>query len=342
MIRPITFLASVLVLCLLIVPAVIVQFMPKGAGQVQEQQHVPLAIAKQGNAPVIMVSVYRTETGDIEKVPLEAYIRGVVASEMPTDFELEALKAQALAARTYIIRRLVEKDFSDVPEGSVVTDTIKHQVFQNEEELRARWGIEYERKISRINEAVNATMGLVLTFQGHPINATFFSTSNGYTENSEDYWGAEIPYLRSVESPWDTESPHYKNETTMSIEALQDKLNTTISVPASSDQPVMEVVSRTAGNRVSEVAIGDQTFTGKEIRELLELDSSHFDISIVNQSAVIQTTGYGHGVGMSQWGANGMAAEGHTAEEIVQYYYENIAIEDYRQWIASNQNTENE
>ncbi|GAA0367402.1 stage II sporulation protein D [Bacillus horti] len=337
MVKSVVVFTSIILVCILVIPAIVVQFIPQGVGQVQEVptvQQVEQTQATKG--PIITVAVYREAKGIIEQVNLEEYIQGVVAAEMPTDFELEALKAQALAARTYIVRRLVEKDFSDVPEGALVTDTIQHQVYLNEEELQERWGFNYERNRNKIQQAVMETVGQVLTYEGKPITATFFSTSNGYTENSEDYWNAELPYLRSVESPWDEESPRFEEVIRMGIQEFQQKLGVTLTQTTSTnqDQPVAAILSRTAGNRVKEVKVGDQTFSGKDLREKLEISSSHFDINLDGQELVIRTKGWGHGVGMSQWGANGMAKEGYGAEEIVKYYYQGIDVQDYRDWIV--------
>lgn len=336
MVRPIVVVVILLLITLLIIPALVVQFIPHGAGQsLKEKVELELSMQTEESSPNIQIAVYRTSTGTIEKVPLESYIRGVVASEMPVEFEIEALKAQALAARTYIIRRLVDQDLTDAPEGSIVTDTEKHQVYQSESELQERWGMEYERKISRMNQVINETIGQVLTYEGRPINATFFSTSNGFTENSEDYWSTALPYLRSVASPWDKESPRYKEQVTMSIGDFQQHLGIkNMTIPVSTNQTFSKVISRTAGNRIKEIKIGDQTFTGKEVRELLDLPSSHFEWKLEGSKIVINSVGWGHGVGMSQWGANGMAIEGYNAEEIVKYYYKNVKIQDYRQWIV--------
>lgn len=330
-------LILILVTALLILPSLIVYWFPSDGGQVR-QTSPPLSNHTfeelQETVPLIYISVYRSKTKEIQRLPLEKYIQGVVASEMPAEFEMEALKAQSLAARTYIIRRMVERDYSDAPEGAMVTDTEKHQVYQDEQELRERWGADYEQKISRINQAVNATIGQVLTYEGKPIDATFFSTSNGFTENSEDYWSKEIPYLRSVESPWDKESPRYQNETRMSLRAFQEKLGVSLSLPVQTGSTIGEIISRTPGNRVKEVQIGDKRFTGKEIREILGLDSADFTWRLDGDQLVIHTYGWGHGVGMSQWGANGMAQQGYQAEEIVKHYYRDIHVQDYRQWIA--------
>lgn len=338
MIRPFLVLVSSLVAAMLLIPAVIAYFLPTDSGQVKPYPLLPLVPQKmeelKETEPLILVKVYRSKSKQIEEIPLEQYIQGVVASEMPTEFEMEALKAQALAARTYIIRRMVEQDYSDAPEGALVTDTEKHQVYQDEQELRERWGRQYEQKISRVNRAVNETMGKVLTYQGRPIDATFFSTSNGFTENSEDYWNKEIPYLRSVESPWDKQSPRFRNEVRLSLQEFQERLGIRMAIPVQAGSGPGEILARTAGNRVKEVKIGDKIFTGKEIRESLGLDSADFSWKLDNGEVVIQTYGWGHGVGMSQWGANGMAQEGYLAEEIVSHYYQDVQIQDYRQWIA--------
>ena len=330
--------SSIFIVVLLVIPSVVTVFLSKDgtakawrgqAGQVQLQKNDTAS-----DTANIVIPVYRTGSKQIDKVPLEEYVRGVVASEMPHDFELEALKAQAMAARTYIIRRMVERDFSDTPRGSYVTDSVNHQVYQSEAELRERWGRAYERNISKINQAVNETMGQVLTYKGRPIDATFFSTSNGYTENAEDYWGTDIPYLKSVESPWDADSPRYEQQMSMSVEEFQQKLGVELTAPVSNDQPFYEVISHTAGHRVGEVQVGGKTFSGREVRELLDLPSADFQWHIRDGQVVIQLYGYGHGVGMSQWGANGMAKAGRSAEEIVRYYYQDIDIQDYRQWVV--------
>ncbi|WP_059104124.1 stage II sporulation protein D [Shouchella shacheensis] len=272
------------------------------------------------------IAVYRSKTETIEEVPLEKYIMGVVASEMSPEFEVEALKAQALAARTYIVTHMAHSGDGDiqVPDGAMVTDTEMHQVYQNDEELKESWGEEYEEKKARVSEAVLATQGEVLTYDGKPITASFFSTSNGHTENSEDYWADDIPYLRSVESPWDEVSPRFANEVRMSVSEFQANLG--IKMPE--DGSVGTIVSRTDGGRVETVQIADKEFTGREVRDALELDSSDFQWHKSGEEVVIQTKGWGHGVGMSQYGADGMAKEGKSYEEIVAHYYNDVVISE--------------
>lgn len=275
----------------------------------------------------LIVRIYMTKEKRIESVPLETYVRGVVAGEMPIGFELEALKAQAIAARTYLVRRIVQGDVSGVPvKGADVTDTTEHQVYIPLAELATKWPKDEQKKnMSKLSEAVAQTRGKIITYKGEPIEAAFFSTSNGYTENSEDYWKQEIPYLRSVQSPWDKAiSPRYKETVELSLNEFYSKLGVTKKGSAKSS---IRVVEWTEGNRISRIVIGGITFTGREVREKLGLASSQFTWSVKGNSIAITTYGYGHGVGMSQWGANGMAQSGASAEEILAHYYSSVQVE---------------
>lgn len=278
------------------------------------------------------VSVFRSSSEIIEEVPLEKYIVGVVSSEMPASYDMEALKAQALTARTYLIRQLLDGHDLSLPEGADVTDTVLHQVYKNDEELRQLWGNEYEWKISRIQKAVLETEGQVITYEDEPITATFFSTSNGYTENSEEYWENEIPYLRSVASPWDTDSPRYKGGKQLTVEQFQQKFDVILA-----DGELGEILSRTTGGRVAKVEIAGKSFTGREIRDALELDSSDFDWERKGNEIVVETRGWGHGVGMSQFGADSMAKSGKTYKEIINHYYYNVQIEEATSVLVKNE-----
>ncbi|MBE3571079.1 MAG: stage II sporulation protein D, partial [Bacillales bacterium] len=258
-----------------------------------------------------------------EKLSLDQYLIGVVAAEMPADFEKEALKAQSLAARTYIVSQLLNKEKIGMPEGEAdVTDTEIHQVYKNNEELKSLWGKDYKWKITKIAEAVKETSGQILTYEGNPITPTFFSTSNGYTENSEDYWSNSYPYLRSVESPWDKNSPKFNDQKIMTVNEFETKLG----VKLSDRNNVGKIIERTAGKRVGKVEINGKVLTGREIRDKLDLKSSDFSWVLKGDNIIITTKGYGHGVGMSQYGANGMASEGKDYKEIVKHYYQGVEI----------------
>lgn len=312
------------------------------APPVAQVQELPAAV----EGPQPDVSVYLSATQQIETLPLEDYVTGVLAAEMPADFELEALKAQAVAARTFIMRRLLAGDVSGVPVPDAdVTDTISHQAYVSKATLEQAW----ERggrsaALAKLRRAVLETRGVVMTYKGQPITASFFASSGGYTENSEDYWSAEVPYLRSVASPWEKEiTPNYKVSYTFSTSELLSKLGVNAASASSAvDQdtvlktqnlaastgatPLMQVLSRTTGQRIKEISIGGVIFTGREVREKLQLRSSQFSWTIHDNSIVITTYGNGHGVGMSQWGANGMAREGGTATQILKHYYSGVSF----------------
>ncbi|MCD1260876.1 stage II sporulation protein D [Paenibacillus athensensis] len=285
-------------------------------------------LSQSGQGPLVPVFLSKLQT--TEQIPLEAYVEGVVAAEMPIEFEPEALKAQALASRTYIVRRILEGDASNVPvNGALVTDTVAHQAFATDADLRERWGAAaYTVNMAKLRKAVAETKDQILLYDGKPINATFFSTSNGYTENSEDYWPDQIPYLRSVPSPWDAKlSPRFKETTTIGYKTALQKLGVSAIAPSAAKATGIKVLEWSAGHRIKSIRIGGKTFTGRDVREKLGLPSSQFTWAWKSATELEFTTyGYGHGVGLSQWGANGMAKEGRKAEDIVKYYYTGIQI----------------
>lgn len=313
----------------LTIPSFIVQMDKKTTSTVVKETMRALEMEED----TMNIPVYLSQEKEIVSIPLEAYVSGVVAAEMPPDFHLEALKAQAIAARTYIVHRIWKQDFSNVPvQGAWVTDTVTHQAYLTPNKMIEDWGIwKTALFLEKIYQAVNETKGKIMTYDGQPIDATFFSTSNGYTENSEDYWSQEIPYLRSVPSPWDVQlSPKYEQTVSFPIETFYQKLGVK-NIPVSSGSSLsIQVLERTEGNRIKTLQIGQQLFSGRDIREKLGLPSTHFEWMLKDNKVEITSYGYGHGVGMSQYGAQGMALEGYTAEQIVTYYYQDIRLQDWR------------
>ncbi|WP_231597571.1 stage II sporulation protein D [Bacillus sp. SA1-12] len=242
---------------------------------------------------------------------------------MPASYEVEALKAQAISARTYLFRFLMTDKEGQVPQGSDITDSTNHQVYKSQDELKEMWkNDDYERYIKKISQAVTETEGLIMTYNGKLIDASFFAISNGYTENSEDYWNASLPYLRSVPSPWDKNSPDFIETKEVSSKEFQAKLGVKLTSDIS--------VQRTSTNRVSSITINGKEFTGEIFKKDLGLRSTDFSFKIIGDTIQFTTKGYGHGVGMSQYGANSMAKEGKTYKEILEYYYKGIKIEDLK------------
>ncbi|WP_428910085.1 stage II sporulation protein D [Niallia sp. Krafla_26] len=327
-IKPVVLLAAALFFVTLLVPTILV--LPFGEETVsgklgenlQAQTEQEPSAQPATTEPAIEVAVYRASKESVESLPLEEYVVGVVASEMPADFEKEALKAQALTARTYIVKRLMMDTGKDLPKDADVGDTQFYQVYKSKDELRKLWGSDYNWKIAKVEEAVRETAGQILTFEGNPIDATFFSTSNGYTENSGEIWSNSLPYLKSVESPWDKQSPKFNGQKVIPVADFEKKLG--VQVPETGD--VGKVLERTEGNRIGVVEINGKKLKGSDIRTKLGLMSTDFTWERKGNNIIIETRGYGHGVGMSQYGANGMAQAGKPYTEIVQYYYQGVEI----------------
>ncbi|QJD85286.1 stage II sporulation protein D [Cohnella herbarum] len=302
------------------------------------EKHQPVLEEKEVQ-PIVRVLLSKTRS--IEPVPLEEYVKGVVAAEMPLDFQPEALEAQALAARTYIVRRLTLNDRSGVTGVEAdVTDTQAHQVYRSLAEMK-RLRKNDEEGWRKVDEAVKNTEGDIIAYRGQPIEALFFSTSNGYTENSEEVFPNEIPYLRSVASPWDKErSPRAINRVEMPLSEFYRKLGVdAIAVSAAgTDKPSLRIMEWTQGRRVKEMVAGSKRISGEEVREKLGLRSAAFDWTIEKGMIILTTYGSGHGVGMSQWGAEGMAQTGKTADQIVEYYYSGARVEKVSKLANSSKN----
>ena len=267
------------------------------------------------------IRVKRLKTDIIETIPLESYIVGVLAGEMPIYFEKEALKAQAVASRSYAIKRIEynkDKDYD-------VVDSIMNQVYLDEDYLKEAWGNNYVVNINKLRSAVNETIDECLTYDDKVIDALFFSTSNGYTEDADLVFNFNLPYLKSVESKWDEkESSAFSTTTVIPLNKFYEKLNLKYN-----KELKVEIIKRSPTNRVLELKINNQKFTGKDLYNSLSLRSTDFIITQIGTNVFIDMKGYGHGVGMSQYGALGMAKEGYSYKDILSHYYQNTTIKKY-------------
>ncbi|WNS75255.1 stage II sporulation protein D [Bacillus sp. DTU_2020_1000418_1_SI_GHA_SEK_038] len=333
--KPFIVLGALLVFITLLIPSLLVlpfkdDRVTGKLGERLKQEDDTKPTAETSNEPAVEVAVFRMKTKQVDTLPLEDYVVGVVASEMPRAFEKEALKAQALAARTYIVNQMIRENKSELPGGALVTDTVEHQVYKDMDEIRKTFGADYKWAIEKITEAVKETSGQIIVYEGSPIDASFFSTSNGHTENSEAIWLNAVPYLKSVESPWDIKSPEFSDQKIFTISEFENRLG----VKLPSDNTIGTITERTAGKRVGEVEINGKVLTGKVIREKLGLKSTDFTWKRQGNKIVIDTRGYGHGVGMSQYGANGMASEGKTYKDIISYYYKGVEITNSENYLT--------
>ncbi|MDY3934113.1 MAG: stage II sporulation protein D [Bacilli bacterium] len=264
------------------------------------------------------IRVKRLKTNNIEKVPLEQYVVGVLAGEMPINFDEEALKAQAVASRSYALKKMEYNKNNDYD----VVDSILNQVYLDENYLKAAWGISYVKNINKLRKVVNATIDEYLEYNGEIVDAMFFSTSNGYTEDSKTVFNIDCEYLKSVESPWDKEvSSAYLTTKTINLTEFYKKLSLLYNKNLN-----IKIIKRSNTGRIQVISINGKEFIGTDVYNKLGLRSTDFEIELLGDNVKITTKGYGHGVGMSQYGAQGMSKKGYNYEDILKHYYRNINI----------------
>ena len=265
-----------------------------------------------GNSKTI--DVKDSMTGSVENKKLEDYVVGVVAGEMPASFEMEALKAQAIASRSYAYFKMSHSG----NDYDVISD-ISDQVYITVDQMKEKWGEDFDEYYKKITKAVNDTKGEIMTYNDEVIKAFYFSMSNGYTEDVSPVFGEDYPYLKSVRSKWDNQSLNkYEVTTDFTKEDFCNKLS------INCDSINIENQTYDDTGRTSTITINSKTFKGTEFRKLLNLRSADFSINVKDTGISITTKGYGHGVGMSQYGANGMAQEGFDCYAILNYYYQGI------------------
>lgn len=266
----------------------------------------------------IIIRVKRLNTNEIEYLPLEEYIVGVLAGEMPIYFEKEAFKAQAVAARSYALKKIEYNKNNDYD----VVDSVLNQVYLDNDYLKDAWQDKYLDNINKLREVVNETSLQYLDYNGEIVDALFFSTSNGYTEKASLVFNIDLPYLQSVTSMWDSStSSAFRSTKKISLDEFYSSLGIDYS-----DTLNFKVLKRSSTNRILNISINDIEFTGKEMYDKLGLKSMDFSLRQDGNNIIIDTTGYGHGVGMSQYGAEGMALEGYSYKDILFHYYIGTSI----------------
>ncbi len=279
------------------------------------------------------IRVYNSKKKQVLDLPLDEYIKGVVAAEMPAKFHIEALKAQAIAARTYAISRSIrfQDGHPDHKKAPLCTST-HCQAFLSKEDLREIHGDKWmEDYWGKIEDAVDTTSQMLIYYGGEVIEPLYHSTSGGQTEDSVHVFANNSPYLKSVESPYEEEAPKFKETKEFTLKEFISILNKEykeIKIDKDNFLDKIKLIERTPSGRVKEIAIDGVVIQGREIRNLFGLNSTNFTISYDKKINLIEivTYGYGHGVGMSQWGANGMAKTGKTYEEIIKHYYQGVEI----------------
>ncbi|MCL6636204.1 MAG: stage II sporulation protein D [Peptococcaceae bacterium] len=283
---------------------------------------------------VTTVRVYLHNENKIVTLPLEDYLVGVVAAEMPAGFPPEALKAQAVAARTYALKRLAAGGVANPSHpGADLCDDPRHgQAWLSREELKSRWGtVRYYHYYYKVKQAVDETRGQVLTYQGQLIDPAYHASCGGRTENSEDVWKFQAPYLRSVPCPYDAD-PQPVQSASFSLEQVDQALGTSLAaVPAASGGSgkaagEIKVLEKTATGRPKTLLIGGKQFPAVAVRDLLGLRSTSFTWQVEGGRITFTTTGHGHGVGLCQYGAKGLAEHGYSYRTILGHYYSGVEI----------------
>lgn len=278
------------------------------------------------------IKLYLHKSDKVETVNAYDYIRGVLFAEMPADFEPEALKAQSVAAFTYTVNKMeyvINNPDSDVGhKGGYVCDNSNHcKAYIPIEEVKKRFS---DSDIDKISSAVSETLGEVITYDGKPITAVFHSISAGKTASALEVWGSELPYLKSVPCQDDEKCPDFKSTVAFTkkefADIMQDSLSVTL--PADINSWIGEIKYFDSGY-INTVSIGGTAYSGSYLRQLFSLRSSSFKIKIKDQTVVFTVSGYGHGAGMSQNGANEMAKKGNSYKQILKYFYTDTSIQDY-------------
>lgn len=280
------------------------------------------------------IKVYISKKSQVEDINLEEYVAGVVAAEVPVEFSPEALKAQAVASRTYALAHMEafggHKYKSNT--GADVSDTTQCQVYIDKDTALKTWPeskrSEYWKKIE---DAVQDTSGEILTYKGKLVmEPYYFSVSSGKTEDSEDVFSDTVPYLKSVSSTGEEDAPKYKSTVKMSNLEFINKINfkyKQCGLSLNNLKNEVQIRNKNKGGSIKEVKLGNVTISGTEFRNIMGLNSANFNIIFNNNVVEISCNGYGHGVGMSQWGANAMAKNGNDYKEILKHYYSGIDIE---------------
>ena len=264
-----------------------------------------------------------------EQMTLERYLAGVVRGEMPASFEMEALRAQAAAERSYVYYQLAAGRKDTHPDADFCTDHTCCSAYLSETAAREKWGGDFAPWNTRVEQAVSDTDGQVVLYNGRPILAVFHSSSAGRTAAAGDVWSGDLPYLVSVDSPEGEETvPNYYSTVTFTAAEAKEKLlaaHPELKLSGTPDRWFGAAAENGSG-RVETVSVGGTDIEGTELRRIFGLRSACFTVAADSESVTFRVTGYGHGVGMSQYGANQLAREGKTWQEILEWYYTGATV----------------
>lgn len=273
------------------------------------------------------VKVLSAASGQVTELSLREYLIAAVAAEMGGSAEEEAIKAQAVACHTLLLYKKAHKDSSL---GEADISDISHKLLSDSEQ-REKWGENYTAFREKIEKCVKEVENKIICFDGEPIMATFFSLSNGKTENAENVWGKSLPYLVSVDSPDDKLSPNFTSTVILSAEEFKKTVSEKGAKPEGKAKNWIGKSELNPTGTVKSITLGGKAFSGTEVRSMFDLKSATFSVKYEDEKFTFTVSGYGHGVGMSQYGANEMAKKGNTYDEILAHYYKNAVISTIEQ-----------
>ena len=277
------------------------------------------------------IKLYISKSKQIKEIGFEDYIRGVVAAEMPASYDIEALKAQAVAARTYAWNKILNRNKKEHPDADLCSNPAHCQAWISKEDALKKWT--FSKKYvywEKITLAVKSTAGEMVYYKEELANPLFHANSGGHTEDAENVWGGSpVPYLKGVPSPGEEKASQFKSEKEFNFKEfinILKKESGDFQINQNKLDKEIVIKGRTAGGRVKELQIGNKRFRGTEIRKFFDLKSANFLFSVKDQKVIFKVKGYGHGAGMSQCGANAMAVKGKTYKEILEYYYTGVTV----------------
>ena len=324
--RKVIFFILCIIISIFLIPAIFTtRRIEKASSKVEEKE---IEVIDYDYSKYKTIKLLHQDTDEIQEVNLDEYIACVVSAEMPVDYDIEALKAQAIVARTYTIYKITTSKKHD--EADICDKSSCCQAWISKEDRFERW--DEDKRIANWNkiiQAVNETKGKIITYEGKPINAFFHSNSGGKTEIPFYVWGGTgYPYLQVVETSGEENYSQYKSEAKFTKEEFIEKIkkeHKDFEINFE-EEKCIEVVERDDSNRVVTVKIGDLNLSGVETRTLLGLRSANFTVEISEKEILFKVIGYGHGVGMSQTGADALAKQGKNYEEIINHFYKGVKI----------------
>ena len=301
-------------------------------GENKENNNTIEEVSKHDYSKYGTIKLLHEKTGEIQELPIDEYLYGTVSAEMPVKYELEALKAQAIVSRTYTIYQ-IEHNNKKHGDADICDDYACCQAWISKEDRIARWDKDVANaNWDKIVKAVNETAGKVATYNGEAINAFFHSSSGGKTETVSNVWGGtNLPYLQSVETTGETNYEQYSSEVKLSKEDLINKLKESysdISIDFNIDDAI-KILEYTESGRVKTIKFGNKEIAGTEARRIFGLKSTNFSTNIDGDFITLSVIGYGHGVGMSQTGADSLAKQGYSCEDIIKHFYTGVELKTY-------------